>query len=284
MPATLEGIMADARTYMRDHPRFFAAASAMNNVTKTYDTNHANVLLQQLEVTATNGTTVANGTLHHPDFAASATDFSYYVDEREGLIRIATPRTGGFGDGWYLNVEGYYAEWTSDIDLRFHANNVIGEHAFERDGFDFDRVPDAEADVMAIGTAVGALVSIMAETARDIDTNTPEAISLPLTQRFRQLQQLLFGEGGLYGRYAHKAQMLGVGLDRVMVGTLRRVSRTTNRLVPVYRPLEYDDARRPTRVFPRTDQMAPTYPPSDFVPARHVTYNTNGEVVIEEIV
>ena len=65
--------------------------------------------------------------------------------------------------------------------------------------------------------------------------------------------------------------MLGVGLDRIEVMTLRRVSRQTNRFVPLYDSREWDDNSRPRRRFPPIDQQAPSTPPSDFVPARVVT-------------
>lgn len=280
MPGTLEAIMSGARTWMRDYPRFFSAAVSRQSLTQTLKLPHGNVLPFELSVTATNDTDTAVGSLHAPGFIASASTFSYLLDEREGLLRIQTDRVGGMV-GWNVSIEGYYYEWVSDFDLRFHANNIVAEHAYNRD-FSFDYITDAEEDAMALGAAVSALTAILAEMARDVDYTTPEAVSLPLSQRFRQMTQLLYGPGGLKEKYHEKAAMLGVGMDKVEVGTLRRVSRTTGRLVPEYEALEYDDARHPIRVFPRRSIQGPHYPPSDFVAATNVTYDMNGNVVAVE--
>jgi hypothetical protein len=43
---------------------------------------------------------------------------------------------------------------------------------------------------------------------------------------------------------------LGVGLYAIEVTNLRRVSRTTGRLVPLFREREYDDYTLPERILP----------------------------------
>jgi len=52
-------------------------------------------------------------------------------------------------------------------------------------------------------------------------------------------------------------------LWRIEMGTLRRISRATNKLVPIYMPQEIDDARRPERVYIQNDLLGrspmPTY-------------------------
>jgi hypothetical protein len=52
-------------------------------------------------------------------------------------------------------------------------------------------------------------------------------------------------------------------LWRIEIGTLRRTSRITNKLVPVFVPQEIDDARRPERVYTPIDLMGRTPPPSN---------------------
>jgi len=75
--------------------------------------------------------------------------------------------------------------------------------------------------------------------------------------------------------------MLGVGLGRAEIGTLRRVSKTTNRLVPVYVVREYDDISRPRRLFTEPDTMGQFSPPTGFTPGRALIEAQGGTVVVE---
>lgn len=264
---TVEKIMTDARTYMRDHPRYFVSSVARTGITLTFDSGHPNVMPQSLSVVAVkaaDGTTATGVNDGSGLVSVDATHFGYIVDEREGLIRVNKPRTGGFDDSWAFTIEGYYYTWIADVDLRLFANNLVSEHAWHREDWDPDNVDDVEADAMALGAAVEALYSVMIECSLDIDVNTPEGVGLPVTQRFHQVQSLLYGAGGLAGKYASKAGNLGVGLDRIEMITLTRTSRTTNRLVPKYRPREWDDARIPTRIFSPIGIEGPTSPPPDY--------------------
>lgn len=259
---SVEQVMTDARTYMRDWARFFVASVSRTGITLTFELPHSNVLPSSLVVQATNGTAVANGVNDGSGLVApGATTFGFLVDEREGLLKIDKPISGGFDNSWSFTVEGYYYEWISDMDLRMFANNLIAEHAYHRESFDPDGIDDAEEDALALGTAVEALWSLMIEYSRDIDINTPEGIPVPASQRYHQVQSVL---SGLQGKYSEKAGMLGVGIDSIQMITLRRTSRTTNRLVPLYRPREWDDARIPTRIFTPQPLEGSTSPPPDF--------------------
>lgn len=268
--ATIEGVMTGARSYLRDFPRFFSAVVAKRDLSNTFDLPVTNLRREGLSAVATDNSTIATGSFHVGGFTASPTTFSYDIDEREGLVRIVTDRTGGM-NGWAINFEGYHYDWLADTDLKYFAENVIAEYAYRREGYCLDDIGDAEEDLTALGTAVEACFSLLAEFARDIDVQTPEAIGLPLSSRFRQIESLLFGGAGLMEKYRTKANMLGVGLERIEVFELRRRSRTTNRLVPLYREREWDDSRRPQRVFPPINQIGPSSPQPGFTPAVQVT-------------
>jgi hypothetical protein len=56
-------------------------------------------------------------------------------------------------------------------------------------------------------------------------------------------------------QYRELCVQLGIGMYSIDVFTFRRISRMTNRYVPVYRPMEVDDRSRPQRV----DLPLPTY-------------------------
>jgi len=221
--STIEQVMTGARTHLRDQPRFFTAAVARAGLSGTFKLPHPNVRQFGMFVAATDGTSNAIGVHVGPGVTASPTQFTYVLDESEGLLRIVEPRTGGFGDQWQFNIEGYYYTWISETDMRYFANKLFAEHAHNRNGFVIDNISDVEEDVMALGTAVECLFSLLTEFSLDIDINTPEGIPVQATQRFHQVQSMLFGKGGVGDRYSQKSSMLGVGLDRVEMLTLRRV-------------------------------------------------------------
>ena len=185
-----------------------------------------------------------HGTVYEglPNATATAEVFGYQLDERNGLLRLSAPITGGFPAGTYVNVEGYYYTWVTDEDLVFFVENIVAEHQYHRPEFVLSDVSDVEADAIALGSAVEALWSQLIEFARDIDISTPEAVSVPATQRYRQMEDLLFSPTGLVNKYKTKTQMLGIGLEKSEMFHLRRISRTTGRLVPVYKSREWDDA------------------------------------------
>ncbi len=267
MPS-IESLMATSRTYMRDHKRFFQATVSRQDGSRTFQLPHPNVSSAGFFVYA-----VGNGTVYQGVDNGEATDtsFGFQLDERNGLLRLISPVTGGFPAGTYVNVEGYYYTWVTDEDLAFFVENIVAEHQFHRPEFVLSDVSDVEADAISLGSAVEALWSQLIEFSRDIDISTPEAVSVPATQRYRQMEDLLFSPNGLVNKYKSKAQMLNVGLERVEMFHLRRISRTTGRLVPVYKSREWDDAARPQRLFPPNPTNLPTTPPSDFIPARVVT-------------
>jgi hypothetical protein len=267
MPS-IESLMATSRTYMRDHKKFFQSTVSRQDGSRTFQLPHPNVSPAGLYVFA-----VGNGTTYEgrPNATATDTVFGYQLDERNGLLRISGPITGGFPAGTYINVEGYYYTWVTDEDLVFFVENIVAEHQYHRPEFVLSAVPDVEADAISLGSAVEALWSQLIEFARDIDISTPEAVSVPATQRYRQMEDLLFSANGLVSKYKTKTQMLNIGLERAEMFHLRRISRTTGRLVPVYKSREWDDATRPTRLFPPNPTNLPTTPPPDFTPARVVT-------------
>lgn len=176
----------------------------------------------------------------------------YEVDERMGIARLLQA-TSTWPSG--VSVEGRYYQWFLDEDLEFFATVMLNEHSQNRVGFSLSTLYGAEAEVLAIGTLVQALWSLTTEFSTDIDVSTPEGISIPAHQRFTQVFQLLqFWKT----QYDEKAAMLNVGLKRIEMFNLRRISRLTNRYPPMYRSREVDDPRPPVRVRPDIDPIVPT--------------------------
>jgi hypothetical protein len=143
-----------------------------------------------------------------------------------------------------------YYQWFLDEDLDFFSKVIISEHMHHRPGVDLQSIMGVEVEVMGIGALVGALWSLLAEFATDIDVSSPEGMNIPAHQRFNQVQTLI---GYWEKRYEEKAAMLNVGLKRIEMHTLRRITRLSNRYAPVYRGREIDNPRPPIRIRPLID-------------------------------
>jgi hypothetical protein len=248
--ATVQDIVNAARLWLRDYSQFYTSTVTGDGINYAYHLPHPLVkvdsTLQVIRQTSTPQVLVLN------------TDFT--VDARNGWLILTSPLPVGA----VLVVNFFAFDWFLDEDLQMFANFMIGEFGQNISGYSIANVEPAEAEALGLGTTVMALWSLLNELARDIDVSSfVDGTNIPATQRFRQVQALLMSFEGMY---KDKAAMLNVGLDRIEAFALRRVSLTTNRLVPVYKPREIDDLSTPRRVYPPVDSMGnaasatPNYP------------------------
>lgn len=224
-------IVKGARQHIRDFPTFFQVASTAKGV--TYKMSHPNIDKTSLWV--------ALGQQQGTPVTPLVLDTDYVVDERGGLIRLANiPSTTDT-----ILIEGYYYEWFLDEDLAFFAKIVLNELNLGID-LNTENAAAAIVDLMAVGTVVEGLWSLLTEFSRDIDVHTPEGVSIPAHQRF-QMTWTLWQEWE--SKYTAKSAQLNVGLGRIEVYKMRRVSYTYNRLVPQYRDKEIGDVSPPERLW-----------------------------------
>lgn len=134
-------------------------------------------------------------------------------------------------------IEGYHYEWLVPEDLEFYSKMAINMHMHNMDT-DLENLLPAVEDVIGMSALVESLWGLVTEFSRDIDVMTSESIHIPASQRFRMVESLL---QFWMAEYEKKAKALNIGLNRIEVYNLRRVSRTTNRLVPVYKATEVGD-------------------------------------------
>jgi hypothetical protein len=183
-------------------------------------------------------------TVWHPDGTVIDPDPAVWeLDQRNGILKFKDPTTVSDGVG----VSGYWYEWFLDEDLEYAASVVSNQHLYDRPGADASDFAAVECDIIATGGVAQAWNSLLAELALDIDVSTPEGMSIPASERFRQVLEL---SGYWAKQYADEAALVGVGLTKVEQLWLRRVARLTNRLVPLIREREVDDMRPPTRLLP----------------------------------
>jgi hypothetical protein len=98
-------------------------------------------------------------------------------------------------------------------------------------------IPNVEEYMVAILAAIELLWFRATDSASTIDIHTPEGVTIPRSERYSQLTQHI---ANLQEEYKSMCGALGIGLWRIQVLWQRRVSYTTNRLVPLYEEQEYN--------------------------------------------
>jgi hypothetical protein len=227
---TVATIAATARALIRDFPQFYEVDLGPLDVL-TVRLPHPLVSPASVQVYSITG-----------DPPVSTPTSDWLLDERNGLLK--------FTDQSLLNTRiltsGYYYTWFADTDLLLHASQAANEALYNTTG-SVDSISGVYAEVVAIGTVVRALWSLATELSLDIDVSTPEGMFIPARQRYTQIMQMVqYWEG----EYATRASALNIGLGALEVFRLRRVAYLTNRYVPVYAEREFDDPRRPERLYP----------------------------------
>lgn len=229
----LNKISTIARTYLRDFPRFFQVTFGVAG--RTYELGHTNIDSESLWVASYvpgGGTTEVSPT-------------QYSLDERNGILRFSSSPSAGST----IMVEGYYYEWVTPSDLDFYTQRAVEKH-IRALSVGVDELSDMMINAIGIAAITECLWALMTEYSRDIDVITSESVHIPASQRFRMVQALLAQWEAEYKRHA---TALNIGIDRIEVFSLRRTSRTTNRLVPLYKPKEFGDYSPMERLWPDID-------------------------------
>ena len=107
-----------------------------------------------------------------------------------------------------------------------------------------DTLPGLEEYPVVIYASTLALYTLATDASFDIDITAPDGVTIPRSERYRQLMQMVETRKQ---QYKELCSLLGIGLYKIDVFTLRRTSKTTNRYVPVYLPQEVDDRSMPQR-------------------------------------
>jgi hypothetical protein len=230
----LDKVTEIARNFLRDYPKFFQVS--FDAVGRTYELGNPNIKADGLWVARyTNNTPV--------EITNDTTASAYYsLDARSGILRFNTTLPANSK----VLVEGYYYEWVLPSDLEFYAQHAIHQHIYNLD-IPVENMTDIIIDTIGLAAVVETLWALMSEFSRDIDVMTSESVHIPASQRFRMVQSLL----EYWQRaYSEQAKALNIGLNRIEMLNLRRVSRTTGYLVPIYKQRELGDYKPVERIFP----------------------------------
>ena len=105
-------------------------------------------------------------------------------------------------------------------------------------------LPGLEEYPVVVYASALALYTLATDASFDIDIQAPDGVMIPRSERYRQLMQMIDIRKQ---QYKELCSMLGVGLYKIDVFSLRRISKHTNRYVPIYLPQEVDDKSMPQR-------------------------------------
>ena len=231
--ATLADLVSKVRTELNDQPKQFSKTITGDGSTTTFSLGIKPLDINTLMVTV-NGTVQTNPT-------------NYSVEAAVGVLHfVSAPASGAV-----IVVTGNVFRYFADADVEHFVNTAVGQHIYNKTNsygtqLTLSGLPDIETYPIAILATIEALYALSTDAAFDIDISNPDGVSVPRSQRFRQLSESIERRKT---QYTNLCAALNIGPWRIEMATLRRISRTTNKLVPVYVAQEIDDSRMPERVY-----------------------------------
>lgn len=239
-------IISKTKLIPRDFGESFQARVAGDNVIQRFELPRDNVDPATL-VAVVNPVSGAPTVLAPAASIDTISTGQYFLDARAGVITLGTP----LPNGSTLTVDGNSYLQTNPADMATWVDIAFQMHTAGQVGMTIDTLPPLEEYLVALLATVEMLWSQAAEAAQEIDVMTPEGVNIPASQRFAQIVTLI---ERMQEHYKELAAQLNVGPYRIVVSTLRRVSRLTNRLVPIYQAQEFDDRTYPpVRIYPPID-------------------------------
>lgn len=160
-------------------------------------------------------------------------------------------------------VAGNHYRYFTNTEVQQYVSTAFLQHsAFHTDAYGRDvslqNLPALEEYPVVLYASTLALYTLATDASFDIDIQAPDGVMIPRSERYRQLMQMIEVRKQ---QYKEICSQLGIGLYKIDVFSFRRISKTTNRYVPVYRPMEIDDHSTPNRVHIPIPTYGDTEPP-----------------------
>lgn len=272
-PSSTQRIAQMARLRLRDFPRPFIARQVCTGVAWRFELPVQNIDRNGLAVVLTD-TTAANTT-------SQVLGKDFIMDDHGGVITFQVAPAQGL----MVVAQGTYYRDLLPPEIDLYVRTAYVQHTYAREPEVFVdegyptvgppplgstgqpanygqaapmTVPEVEEYPLSLLVTIMALWDMAVGVAQQHDVHTPDGVTIPISQTFAQITALITA---LQQQYMNLCSALGVGLYRITMSKLRRTSRMTRRLVPVYRSKEYDDLTWPQRELPPIDvtQQLMTY-------------------------
>lgn len=189
---------------------------------------------------------------------------AYTLDSTNGQLSLSNPVPSGstllvIGNSWSLftdaeltdivNESVYQHTFGQTTQERFR-DGLTGAITYRNQRITLDNMPVMQEPLVVMLADINALWILATDAATDVNIQTAEGTNVDRSARYSQLMGHI---QSLTERYQDYCGQLNVGLFRMETLNLRRVSRTTGRLVPIFTDREYDDHRWPQRQLPVID-------------------------------
>ena len=243
--AALSDLIARTRLELGDQPVQFTYKATGDGVTKDFTLECKPVDPLTLYVTV--------------DGNPAATPADYTLEKDIGVVHFITAPN----DGSEIVITGVRYRYFTDSDITTFVCTAVEQHSYNRtDSYgsrvNIGSIQPVEEYPLAILAVIEALWVLATDASFDINITAPDGVVIPRAQRYQQLTSMIAQR---WEQYRTLCAQLNIGLWRIEMGTLRRISRTTNKLIPVYMPQEVDDSRRPERVYLQNDLLGRNNPP-----------------------
>jgi hypothetical protein len=148
-------------------------------------------------------------------------------------------------------VAGNYFKYFTNREVEQYISTAFSEHSLNHtDAYGrtmtLTNMPGVEEYPVVVYASVLALYALANDAAFDINVFAPDGVTIPRSERYQQLMQMAQAR---QQQYRELCNQLGIGMYKIDVFSVRRISKTTNRYVPIYQPMEVDDRSTPIRVY-----------------------------------
>lgn len=235
--ADITTLVSKVRLELGDTGKSFVVQFVADGTTNRFNIHYSPLDATQVYVTL-NGTDVTSSTS---------------VEESSGVIVFdEVPE-----DGDEIQVSGLYYRYFTAAELTYIVESALGQHAAKHTDslgriINASTLPSLEEYPVVVYATSLALYTLATDSSFDIDILAPDGVNIPRSERYRQLMDMV---NVRRAQYQELCVHLGIGMFSIDVFSLRRISKATGRLVPLYTPQEVDDRSYPQRV----DTPLPTY-------------------------
>lgn len=228
--ATVSSLAARLRTELGDMGKSFVYSFMADGTTNRF----------LIPYSPLQGTTLA---IHQNSTDVSS---SVEVEEETGYITFDTTPTAGDS----IVVAGFYFRYFTDTEINTFVCDAFAQHTLNHTDpygrtVTIENLPQVEEYPVAVYAATLALYTLATDSSFDIDITAPDGVMIPRSERYRQLMLMVDARKE---QYRELCSQLGIGLYKIDVFSLRRISKTTNQYVPIFVPQEVDDISAPQRV------------------------------------
>lgn len=237
--ATTDAIVERVRLELGDLGKSFVETIIADGTTNRFQ-------LQYNPVTTVGMTIFVNGVNKSSNADSS-------VEATTGVIVLTqTPAAGHL-----VVVKGTHYRYFTDSEMATIVGSAVIEHSAKRTDslgrpIVLDTLPYVEEYPVTLYATTMALYTLATDASFDIDISAPDGVMIPRSERYRQLTEMAQMR---HQQYREICSLLGIGLYAIEVLPLRRISKTTNRYVPIYKPQEVDDKS----FAQRAELSSPTY-------------------------